>query len=222
MHRADGRSGVHHAEHARDHVAAVVDFGDDPVRAVRAVRGDGDVRPLSRRVAPAYVRKHIDAPVESKPGDDDSCLVAAFMRRDGRVDRNDYALKRRRDGGAAAVDHGPRPESARRVGENLAVELLTPEASRAVARGERRHHTRRKVAGVVRGAPSRDRRRGRSRERTHQWRWARRRGHHHARVGADTEAHLKLVPRVGVAPRRELVAPRRVVLRAAQLVRLFG
>ena len=180
-----------------------------------AVRLDRAPRPLLRGVGARQVLEHVGAPVEADAGDDDARLVAAFVRGHRRVDGDHDAPHGGRGVHAGGVEHRQPPERAGGIVEDLTVKLLAPQAGRPVAGCERRHDARRKVAGVVGGAPSRDGRGRRCGQGADQRRRARRGRDADPRVGAESEAHLQLVPRVGVAPRRELVAPRRVVLGAA-------
>src|SRR6516162_1244061 len=58
---------VDHAKRGPDHVAAIVDLGDDAVGPMRPVGGDRQAGPLGRRITPREVGQHIAVAVLSLP-----------------------------------------------------------------------------------------------------------------------------------------------------------
>src|SRR5205807_2372588 len=53
---------INHSQSGLDHVAAVIDFGDDAVGLVLAIERNRELRPFGRRVMTGTVGEHITAP----------------------------------------------------------------------------------------------------------------------------------------------------------------
>src|SRR5271163_4592897 len=142
---------------------------------------------------------------------------------------NDACFSDRLDVGAdeRALDHRARPERARRVVEDLGVQLLPTEPRALVFLDDRVDERVGEVRDIVEGRPAGDERLGVLALRIldqalDDRRRPRRRRDDGLRLIAETEAERGLIPCVGIAPRRELVAPELLVLLAEQPVRLFG
>ena len=103
------RRPCHHrpGDRGHDHVAAIVDLGDDAVGAVRRIGGDRQAGPLGRRVTPREVGQHIAVAVLVLAGHDDAGLVGLFAGRHGPIDGHDDRVisgaERRR---LASIEHG--------------------------------------------------------------------------------------------------------------------
>jgi hypothetical protein len=69
VHARIGDVVVDHAQRRLDHLAAVIDLGDDPVGTVALIGGDGDAGPLDRRVMAGEVGQYIAAAVLVHAGD---------------------------------------------------------------------------------------------------------------------------------------------------------
>ena len=63
VHRGERDVGIDHAQSRLDHVAAVVDFGDDPVGLMRSICGNRALGPICWGVSTAQIGEHITMPV---------------------------------------------------------------------------------------------------------------------------------------------------------------
>ena len=77
-HRAERYTGIDHAQGGLDHLAAVVDLGDNPVGGVGSIGRDRGARPFGRSVAARDVGQHVAVPAGIGAGDDDPGLVGLF------------------------------------------------------------------------------------------------------------------------------------------------
>ena len=79
---------VNHPDGRLDHLAAIVDLGDDPVSLVAVIETDRDAGPFGWRVATGLVREHITVPIGVLAGDDNPGFVRFLAARGSRVDRH--------------------------------------------------------------------------------------------------------------------------------------
>ena len=83
--RADGGERdirIDHAKGRLDHLAAVVDLGDDAIGLMLAIEPDGDARPFGRRVAARTIAEDVAVPRGILAGDDNAGFVGILAARD--------------------------------------------------------------------------------------------------------------------------------------------
>jgi hypothetical protein len=96
VHRGERDVGIDHTQSRLDHVAAVVDFGDDAVGLMRPIRGNRSLGPICWRVSAAQIGEHVTVSVAILSRDHDAGLVGVFSGGRRRVNRHHDPLQRRR------------------------------------------------------------------------------------------------------------------------------
>ena len=86
VNRREGHIRIDHPQGRLNHLAAVVDLGNDAISAVCAVERDGSLCPFGRRVASGGVGEHVTVPGGVLAGDDDAGFVGVLARARGRID----------------------------------------------------------------------------------------------------------------------------------------
>jgi hypothetical protein len=121
-----------HANGRLDHVAALVRFRDDAIRAVLAIERDRAPGPFDWEVFPAVVREHVTMIVDAPSGDDNPGVVRILADADSGIDRDHDPSHRRNRAFAAPrrFQQFPCPQRALYVIKDLGVQLL-PSESRA-------------------------------------------------------------------------------------------
>ena len=202
------------AERVRNHFAALVGFGDDPVCFRSMEQGDRGACPLDGGASDRAVVED-ERVVVSYPGCDDPCLRRPCPRRGCRVDRNDDAGQFGIVGDAVQVEEVAGPQCAFYVVEDFGVEFLTADRGAFVQFQDLPQERPRQVRCVVVGGAAGDMAVGSVDEGFDAFDRPRCRGDDGTRVDADAEAEEQHVPRVRVPPRSQLVGPGEVVVRAA-------
>ena len=77
---------IDHPQCGLDHVAAVVDLGDDAIGLVLAIERNRVLRPFGRRIMTGTIGQHITVPASVLAGDDDAGFVRVLAGR--RPDRS--------------------------------------------------------------------------------------------------------------------------------------
>src|SRR6202022_328197 len=216
---------VDYAQRRLDHLAAVIDLGDDPVGTVALIGGDGDAGPPDGGVMAGEVGQYIAAAVLVLAGDDDAGLVGVLARTRCRVD-GDYDAHQvahhephRRP---RRLDERSAPQRTRHIVEQLAVQFLAAEPGALVFFDDLLEERAGEVGAIfVARAAGHDAGRV-AHQIADQFRGPWRRRYHGTRGGPGPDAEHQHAPGLGIAPGAELVAPCCIVLRSAQTFRLIG
>ncbi|ONF94979.1 hypothetical protein SPHI_28210 [Sphingomonas jeddahensis] len=221
MHQRHRQRGIRRHQHGLHHRSALVRLRHHPVRAMqRRTSGHRPRPPLGRRAVDARVGDYIAAAILAQRDTHDPARIAADTRR--RIDPHHHTPQRRRRRHPASFDQPARPQGPDHRVDQLAVELLPPERRPAITLAHRVHEAFRQMH-VAPGLPNRLLHARQRHHPPHQRVGPGRRRHHHLRPRAQPHGQHQIVPcRIAAPPFRQLVAPRRMMLRPAQALRRIG
>ena len=223
MHRAERHQRINLADHSFHHRPALVDLCHQPLGAVTLHCGHGRLGPIERTCR-RYRRilDHIGPPIlrwalHRHPHHHDPAIVGPVMPRDRRINRHNNPVHHRQNLDQSRINHRPRPQPARHIGQHDAVQFLPTQPGPGIAGADFLQKTIRQIGAVRLG-----RRMGPDRtcagQQVLQHRGiARGRGHTDLRAGAQPQPELQHIPGLlPLAPLAQLIRPGRIKLRPAQ------